>query len=104
MPIGGAPLTREDIPEIANQISTEIKRLEGALKDAQERVDAIENHLVERFNPPDSDLVSAEWIIDAAADYISAQSCLCTPAMVADRDPCPRCEALGMLGNEKESR
>lgn len=31
-------------------------------------------------------------------DYVKDQPCLCTPAMVADLDPCPRCRVLNESG------
>lgn len=59
------------------------------------------------FNPPDDDGAEEQLYTEAviaAGEFISAQRCRCTPAMVADLDPCGRCAVLGRLGDRKLDR
>lgn len=63
--------------------------------------------IIEAFNPADDDASEEGILTDAvyaARDYISAQPCTCTDAMVEDCDPCRRCAVLGRLANEVQSR
>ena len=60
------------------------------------------DHIIDRANPPDDDMDECSLMIDAVdrlVDYILDQPCGCTPERVADQDPCPRCTAVGRLGD-----
>jgi hypothetical protein len=55
------------------------------------------------LNPSDGDEAEVSILMTAAEHaqaYIESQPCTCTPAGLADQLPCPRCAALGRLGNE----
>jgi hypothetical protein len=61
--------------------------------------DAVDEHL----NPKDADEAEEAIVIGAverAAAYIRSQPCTCTEQMIADWEPCPRCEALGLIGGK----
>lgn len=60
-----------------------------------------------QFNPPDGDEAEVALLmtaIEQAKAYIESQPCTCTPADVDDWEPCPRCRAIGRMGNEVMSR
>jgi hypothetical protein len=42
--------------------------------------------------------------INAAADFIGAQPCTCTPEMVENWESCPRCEVLGQRAGKPAER
>lgn len=42
--------------------------------------------------------------VEHAKAYIESQPCTCTPEDIADYDPCPRCAAIGRLGDEVQVR
>jgi hypothetical protein len=63
--------------------------------------------VADAFNPPDNDAAEVSIMVDAVArarEYIAGQPCTCTPAMIEDREPCPRCTALGRLDDKPLER
>ena len=59
------------------------------------------------FNPPDGDEAEVSILITAceqAQAYINSRPCACTPEMVADWDPCPRCRVLGRIDDKPVER
>lgn len=60
-----------------------------------------------RLNPRDDDVAEGEIMriaLLSACEFIEAQPCTCTPAGVEDYQACPRCDVLGRLGDEVQSR
>lgn len=64
----------------------------------------IEETAVELFNPPDNDTDDIHAILRRAAEFIEAQPCYCTPALIEDNDACERCNVLGRQGDEPRER
>ena len=63
--------------------------------------------VIDELNPPDGDEAEVSICFNAiedAAVYIQQQPCTCTPAMVEDGSPCPRCAALGRIGDTRMDR
>jgi hypothetical protein len=59
------------------------------------------------LNPPDADEAEVSILMTAverAKAYIESQPCICTPEGIEDQMPCPRCAAIGRLGNEVLAR
>jgi hypothetical protein len=60
-----------------------------------------------QLSPPDGDEAEVSLLMTAverAKAYIESQPCTCTPADIDDMEPCPRCRAIGRLGDEVMSR
>jgi hypothetical protein len=59
------------------------------------------------LNVADGDEAEVSLLITAveqAKAYIESQPCTCTPEDIADWDACPRCRAIGRLGDEVMNR
>lgn len=81
-------------------------RLERAV-DFEHEYELVRDAVIECFNPRDDDSGEADIMVDAvkaAQAFIVAQNCTCTAERVADHDPCPRCLALGRLGDKRVDR
>lgn len=64
--------------------------------------------IIDRLNPPDSDFAEIHIMctaIEDAAELIESIPCACTPAArLGEDDPCPRCQALGRIADERVER
>ncbi len=63
--------------------------------------------VIDAFNPAGDDIAQVAICIGAvtvARDALAGMRCRCTPATVADQEPCSRCEALGQLGGKAVPR
>lgn len=63
--------------------------------------------VINRLNPRDDDASEVSVLmcwIEHVANTLEAMPCTCTPAMVEDNSACPRCDALGKLGDQVQSR
>jgi hypothetical protein len=61
----------------------------------------------DELNVADAEEAEVSLLITAvehAKAYIESQPCTCTPEDIADYDPCPRCAAIGRLGDEVQMR
>jgi hypothetical protein len=73
----------------------------------EEEYEIVRDACLNAFNPPDDDGSESSLMAEAverAQAYIDQQPCLCTPSLIEDHDPCPRCRVLGRLGDKPESR
>lgn len=63
--------------------------------------------IIDELNPPDDDAAES-WVVAQAvirvAAYVASLPCACTPEDVADLEPCPRCAAIGRLGDKPIQR
>jgi hypothetical protein len=63
--------------------------------------------VIDLFNPRDDEVAEVAIVLDAinaAADFIGAQPCTCTPEMVENWESCPRCEVLGQRAGKPAER
>ena len=63
--------------------------------------------VIDLFNPRDDEVAELAIVLDAieaAADFIKAQPCTCTPEMIENWESCPRCEVLGQRAGKPVDR
>ena len=63
----------------------------------------LRDRIIRYLNPIDQDMAEP-WImadaVERAAEFITAQPCLCTQNMIDDYESCARCAALGKRGDK----
>lgn len=79
----------------------------AATADYEADYEFVRDAVLEAFNPPDDGAAEPAIVTEAielAAAYIARCPCECTEPMIEDIDACPRCLALGRLGDERVTR